>query len=141
MSFIQVNLDETIKERSAVPAGAFDLVISDVSDKPANSGSAMLTITHAIDGDDDAMPVKHWITLPTKGDDADTVRQKSLGLKRYLEVAGIDYGEEGFDTDVLYGHAFSCSVTNELVDTDKDGNPIDSPYEVNRLSIPFLASE
>jgi len=139
MSFIQVALDESVKERSAVPAGPAGLTISEVSDKPAASGSAMLTLIHEIDGQPDAMPVKHWVTLPTKGDTEEQVRMKSLGLKRYLTLAGIPFDETGFDTDVLYGHNFTSNLTNDLVDTDKEGNPIDSPYEINRIEVPFLS--
>lgn len=141
MSFIQVNLGEDVIERKNVPAGDYSLVITDISEKPAQSGSAMLTVVHGIEGEIDAQAVKHWITLPTEGDDAETVRNKSLGLKRYLVNAGIDFDAEGFNTDELLGHSFSGALGVDMIDTDRDGNPIDKPYEKNTLIVPFLQDE
>lgn len=141
MSFIEVALDESVKERSAVPEARYPLVVLDFSDKESGKGSAMLTIVHEIEGEPDAAPVKHWITLPTKGDDADTIRMKQLGMKRYLTMAGIPFEENGFDTDDLIGASFDADLSCDLIEEDKDGNPIDRPYEVNRIAVPFLQDE
>lgn len=141
MSFINVNLGEDVKERECVPAGPYDLTISSVTNKPSSKGSEMLTIVMDIDGMPDAMPVKHWITLPTAGDDEETMRNKNLGVKRFLTLVGIEFESSGFAEEDLYGATFPGVLTVEMVEEDKDGNPLPKPYEINRLVVPFLQND
>lgn len=134
MSFIQVNLGEDIKEKSNVPAGPYTLQIEDIGDKPSKAGSNMLTIRHNIQGHPDAKKVINYITLPTEGDDEEAVRNKSVGLKRYLTLVSIEFTDEGFDIEELYGATFEANLEVEMVEPDGG-----QPYEQNRLVTPFLA--
>lgn len=138
MSFIQMNLGEDVKEKQAAPEANYPLQISNVSDKPANSGSAMLTLTIGFPQEEDYKSFKHYITLPTEGDDPETMSQKSLGCKRFLEYAKVPYDADGFDQEALYGYMFDGDVGIELVEEDRNGDPLDTPYEVNKLKVPFL---
>lgn len=143
MSFIQVNLGDDVQEASVVDEDTYALTVTHVSDKPSkNTGRAMVTLMHVFEEFPNAAPVNVFLTMPQEGDEPSTVNMMQLNIKRYLEMAGLEYDPNGFDTDILYGASFTAFVTkDEIMDEDNDGAPFNPPQFRNNIQVPRLTSE
>jgi hypothetical protein len=145
MTHIPVNFDEAV-EPQPLPAGRYPLQITAVKEgetgqNSANPGSPQLIFTVGFTGlsleEQIAPTVRHYVSLPTEGDEPDKFRFKALLLKRFLTAFNIPFASDGIDTDAICyeapGHEAELDV--ELSEPDTNGNVY------NRLRIPKLRGE
>lgn len=79
-------------------------------------GRPMIRCDIQIEGDQDYMPIFHYLVFPTKEDWAerrDTAKILLRNMKRFLTVFGIEFGPSGFDDDDLPGATGICLVKLE----------------------------
>lgn len=105
MTVIPVDLND-VKEPSIAPAGRYNLQVlecklGETGPNSKNPGTPMFTISVGFPDDIDYVPLRHFIVLPSQGDDAKTMKNKSLGLKRFLQAFRIPFSSNGIDTEEL----------------------------------------
>ena len=133
MGFINLDLGN-VKESKSVPAGRYRLTIANFEETESREKKTpQLKFTINIEGHEDAMPVNHYIPLPTKGDDAKAAGFKALLLKRFLVLFNIPHDDTGFNPDDTIG----ASADAEL----QLGEPNASGDTYNSLVVPKLKTE
>lgn len=132
MAKIVVNLtDPSVAEPKPVPNALYDLEIVSAESVSSQKGQPQVEVHLGIKGHEDAPIVRHYISLPSEGDDADKKRNKLLFAKRFCHLFNIPYDETGFDTDDFVGSKARCELTTE----ERNG----ATY--NRLNLPRLKDE
>jgi hypothetical protein len=96
----------------------------------------MVTVMHEIEGHPDAMPIYHYLPLPSMEDEPKSRNFKKLSLRRYLTMAGADFDlAEGFNSEDLYGLSFDAYLTKEEIDQEDKTAP---PVFRNTIRVPKL---
>lgn len=131
MPFIKVALKDA-QESEVVPEGEYDLRIAKAEDKDSKKGNPMTQVMIVIDGHPNAQPVNHFLLYPTKNDDENITNLRLRDTRRFLELFGIEWTPDGFDTDDLVGATARGFLGQEEGD---DGNMY------NRLRPPRLKTE
>lgn len=143
MPFIPVNLNDA-REPKPVPIGRYDLTILNCEEAKSKNNKDQYVVTIAIDGHDDAPPLKHYISLPMETDEAASMQYKVLLLKRFTTLFKVQVADGGFDTAVLAGELVNARANAELgLDTEKDADGKDKAdaRTFNRLQVPRLKDE
>src|SRR5258706_10833220 len=111
-----------VREPKAVPAGRYDLIISEAKVNPAKSADKGQTIevSIGIQGHLDAPNIRHFISLPRSGEEEKTTAFKKLMMKRFLEQFSIPYNDDGFDVQDFAGHEANCEVGLSDPEESKD---------------------
>jgi hypothetical protein len=144
MPFIKVALKDA-KEDVVVPEGPYDLRIISASQEESKKGNAMIVCGIAIESQDhpNSALLRHYIMLPGEDvdeDDKDAVRMEGMRLRdmrRFLDVFGIKFEAEGFDTDDLEGSNGNCMVVQRAM-RNEDGTDGEM---VNALRLPKFKDE
>lgn len=115
MARIALNVTDAV-ESEIVPEGEYDLRIVRAVDGPSKDGTRTnIKVTIAIESADhpNAQPITHYLSTP-KDDDADnTVNFMKLNIARFCQAFGIDYDDDGFDTDDFEGKTATLPVRIE----------------------------
>jgi len=133
MTHIPVNLGDDIKEAKPAPAGAYDLLITEVTEGNSKAGNPQIVVSLGFEGMADTPNLRHFISLPAKGDDPDKAKFKSLLLKRFLVLFNIPHDANGFDVEAFNGARAKAEVS--LTEPDDSGNVY------NRLQVPKFKDE
>lgn len=143
MPVIPVNLDEIVETKPKA-VGRYDLQIESVEEVESKNGKPQYEISIAFVGDPDAMPIRHYHSLPAAGDDANKMRFKVLMLKRLCSMFGIPLSGSEVDTSkiamALVGKRANAEVALEK-ESDAQGNEKPGGRVFNRLVIPTLPDE
>lgn len=130
MPFIEMPIGD-VGEQYAAPSGTYDLRIVKVTEeaskkKREEEGEGcdpnMLVVTTAIVSDEhpDAAPFRSWFMYPDGGD-YDEMRMREL--KRLLYWFGVDFQENGFNTeDLENAEASNIEVEREVNDAGREFN-------------------
>lgn len=128
--FIDVNLGG-VSEPQPVAENRYLLRVVNVQSKTSNnSGAPMIQVMHEVDGQPDAAPIFHYLVLPKEDDEPDKAQFKLLNIKRYLHMAGIPFGDNGFNQEDLMGAEFEADVTFESGDGER---PPSNQIKLSRL--------
>lgn len=140
MTFIPVNLDETVEQKPA-PKGNYELMITgatltETGENSKHPGAPMFKVTLGfVDQEINAPVITHFITLPYEGDE--NANFKLLMLKRFLLAFKIPYSTEGIDPEQLVvemnGHTATLDVG--LSEPNENGDIF------NRIQIPRIRDE
>lgn len=137
MPFVQVAMnDPAVVEQGAVRNGRYALCILNVEEtKTKEKGKPQLLIEIGFEDQPSAMNMRHYIGLPSPGDEPKTSNFKTLLLKRFCALFQIPYDDRGFDTDSMLGARVTAEVT--LSDPEEDSQR----RTFNRLVVPNLPTE
>ena len=129
------------EEQTLAPEGEYTLVVRKTELKQTKKGDPMVVLSIGFVGETTYAPFSHFVTFPKAGDSPDFTAMKVREIRRLCHVFGVDYTEEGFNSDDFGGAEGTCSVTVEVEreKKDSDGNviPFDrAPRENNRLVLP-----
>ena len=128
MPRINVELKDA-QELEVAPEGEYDLRIVKAEDGESKSGNDMTTVTIAFEGHPEWQAVRHWITYPNADTPPDQRAMRLIDITRFLTCFGVNFDDDGFDSDDLVGQTGRCLVIQEEAD---DGNTY------NRLRLPRL---
>lgn len=115
-----------VQESKPVPAGRYSLTIASVEEAKSQKGLPQLVVQIGIDGHDDAPNLRHYVSLPSPGDEKGPM--KALFLKRFLQAFKIPHSGMEFDTDDFPGARADLDLS--LSEPDENGNVY------NRLQLP-----
>lgn len=132
MVHIPVSLDD-IQESKPVPAGTYDLVITEAVEQNSQAGKPQIRVSIGIEGNTDAPNVSHWISLPAPGDEPGKAKFKLLMLKRFVKMFGIPYSGNELDVTAFAGARAKGEL--QLSEPDESGNTY------NRLFVPRVSDE
>ena len=102
MGFIELNLDG-VQEASVVPEGEYDLRVARFEATTSKKGNAMYRAMVLVEDQEynNALPINHFLVLPTNDDDTDVLNMKLRNIKRFLAAFGIAFEGTGYnDEDV-----------------------------------------
>ena len=136
MPFIPINLNE-VKEAKPVPAGLYDLVITDCEEAKSKNGFPQFVVTMGIEGHEDAPALRHYASIPSPDDEPQKIQGKMLFLQRFLIMFGIKVGADGFDTAAVAQEMVGARARGELTLSE----PSDDGTVYNRLVTPKLKEE
>ena len=128
MPRINVELKDA-QELEVAPEGEYDLRIVKAEDCESKSGNDMTTVTIAFEGHPEWQAVRHWIMYPNADTPPDQRAMRLIDITRFLTCFGVNFDDDGFDSDDLVGQTGRCLVIQEEAD---DGNTY------NRLRLPRL---
>lgn len=135
--FIPINLNEA-KELRPVPNAKYDLVITGCDQtETREKKTPQFKIAIAIEGQDTAPNVNHFLGIPSDKDEAGAMSFKILLMKRFLTLFGVPIDPKGFDTDALAMEMVGARAKAELTLTEPD----DNGNVYNRLEVPKLNDE
>lgn len=129
MSFINAQLDQSVKEPEAAPEGEYDLRIAKTTRKESKSGNMMTEVMITVEGEQGVAPVYHYLIDVTKDTPAQQADMRRLELKRFMQMFGVKFQPDGYDDEDLQGATGRCMLTQEEGD---DG------VVRNRLRLPRL---
>ena len=140
MPFIAMPLKDA-KEDELVPEGEYELQIDDVDAQQEDKNGLPMTmcvikILNPPPGVQPS-PIFHYMTTVGPDDDANKARFKTLMTRRFLQVFGVPFTDEGFDTDDLMGAKGQCLVQHNEI--KRDGRP--SGEYSHQLRLPKLPNE
>jgi len=124
-SYLPESLD-TIKETEAVPAGTYELQITDATEEVSGEhskhpGSPMILVSLAFtDLSLNALSIKHYISLPY-GEDDENREFKLLLLKRFIKCFNISYIKNLADLIFKFFGA-TANVAVDLSEPNENGN-------------------
>lgn len=143
MPVIPVKLDDIV-ETKPKPVGRYDLLVESCEEVESSKGKPQFEMSIAFDGDDEAMPMRHYASLPAVGDEPQKFRFKVLMLKRLCRLFGVPLTGDEIDTAKiamsLVGKRANAEVTMDK-ETDAQGNEKPGGRTFNRLVIPTLPDE
>lgn len=118
MTVIPVDLGD-VQEPSIAPQGRYNLqvlecVLKETGPNSKNPGNPMFQISVGFPDDIDYVPLRHFIVLPSEGDDAKTMKNKALGLKRFLQAFNVPYDRNGIDTEALQVQMIGATANLEV---------------------------
>lgn len=111
MPFISLgkNLDD-VGEDKPVPEAEYDLIVKNVQEmRKSEAGRQMIPVGIQVEHPDypEAALVWHNIVFPNDDDYADDDQRKATlmlrNIKRFLYIFGVDWTEDGFDSEDLEG--------------------------------------
>jgi len=139
MGFIPVNFDDVAEAKPATPGfhtlqitGCEVVKTGPESKKP---GTPMYRVSIGLPEEPDTMNLSHYITLPNEDDDAKTLQNKALGLKRFLEMFHVPYDKSGIDVDKIAFDMIGCTAQGETELSEPDPK---SGKIYSRLRVPYL---
>ena len=114
MALIRQALDD-IQEGQIVPEGEYDLRIVKVQDKESKKGNPITICTIKIEdaSTSNVLPVTYVINHVTEGTPEDQVQMRLLETKRFLTLFGVEFSNDGYDTDDLQGQTARCFLAQE----------------------------
>lgn len=125
MPFIEAEMDADYEDKP-VAEGLYDLRIVRATDKQSrNSKADMVECIIEIVGANGAAPIFHYLVMPistkqakdrgVEPDDTDKKRNKMRNLTRFLQLFGIKFEKDGFNTEDLVGaDARQVTVTQRI---------------------------
>lgn len=139
MGFIPVDMDSVTEQRPAEP-GNHQLQITGceltaTGPDSKHPGTPMFKVSIGFPEEPDTMNLTHYMTLPNEDDDAETLKNKVRGLKRFLEMFSVPYDRSGIDPERIRFDMIGCTAqgVTELSPPDpKTGNVY------SRLKVPYL---
>lgn len=140
MTFIAVNLDETVEQKAA-PKGSYELTITGAietasGENSKHPGAPMIKATLGFtDPEVNSPTITHFITLPYEGDDKASF--KLLMLKRFLGAFDIPYDKGGIDVEAICFEMIGKTATLEVDLTE----PNENGDMFNRIKVPRLRDE
>lgn len=140
MTFIPVNLDETVEQKPVVK-GKYELMITgskltETGENSKHPGAPMFKVTLGFtDPDIQAPVINHFITLPYEGDD--NANFKLLMLKRFLVAFNIPYSNEGIDPEALAVEMVGHTATLDVGQSE----PNENGDIYNNIQIPRIRDE
>jgi len=109
-TFVSIPLGD-YKEKEVLPEGEYDLIIESAERIEDPGKKPRVSIRHSIDGYPNAQAVFHNIFLELS-DDPEKANTQMGFIRSYLELAGIEYGANGFDPEAIEpGTRFTCTLT------------------------------
>ena len=139
MGFIPVNFDEVQEAKPAEPGiHAMQITGCEVTATGPNSnkpGTPMYKINIGFPEEVDAMNLQHYLTLPNEDDDAETLKNKVRGLKRFLEMFNVPYDKSGIDIEKIAFDMVGCQAQGETELSEPDPK---SGKIYSRLRVPYL---
>lgn len=139
MGFIPLNFDE-VQENKPVGAGLHAMQITgcEISATGADSkkpGTPMFKVSIGFPEEPDTMNLTQYIVLPNEDDDAELIKNKARGLKRFLEMFKVPYDKSGIDIEKIAFDMIGCQAQGEteLGEPDKKTGKVYS-----RLKVPYL---
>lgn len=134
MPHIPVNLNDAVESKPVKPA-RYNLTITQVDETVTKEkGTPQLLVNIAVDGHDDAPTIRHYMSLPTNGDEPKSASFKILLIRRFCSLFSLPYDDSGFDTDAWPGATANMAEVT-LSEPDANGNIY------NRLNVPRLREE
>jgi hypothetical protein len=122
MPHINVNLDDVPDQFQPVDAGIYTCEIEDVEMKPGtrDPSKMKLVVIHKIiggeAGEDTAHEMHGRILFDHIG-----LSGKPISLKRLCMAAGLQWSDDGFDSDDLKGKVITCSVIQKVESDPQTG--------------------
>lgn len=123
------------KEQTVAPEGTYSLVVRKFEEKTTKKGDPMFVATIGFDGQPEFATFREYITLPGKETSEDQAAMRIRNLARFLTVFGVEFDDDGFDTDAVQGAVGECPVAVEVIE-GQNGD-----FETNRLRLPRVAEE
>ena len=136
MSFIQLQGLADVKEKEHAPKGSnYNLTISDVVRyTKEETDNEVFKLTVDIEGGT-FRNVKHYLSLPGPQDDPSKTETKLLMIKRFLNMCGVPFSNDGFDEEAIYGATWVGGLDVEET-IDERGKP--TGRFRNILVVPFV---
>jgi len=125
--FIEMNFDG-VSEPKPVPAGRYDVTLSDVKHVPEKS---YIRVSAGIDSEPTAPNIAIFVSLPKKDDDEGKVIFKKLLLKRFLTQFKIPTNGDGFDMNDFAGATANVQVNMREPD---DKGVVYNEIQLDKLS-------
>lgn len=141
MTFITVNMDN-VEEQKPAPIGKYELQITACVDhksgeKSKHPGAPMAKVTLGfVDQDINAPVINHFISWPFEGDE--NAGFKLLQAKRFMSAFGMEWNDQGIDTDIFNMDAVGRTAVLEVGLTPP--NP-DTGDVFNSIKLPKLRDE
>lgn len=123
MSFIEVPIADGV-EKSAVPEGAYQVVIAKVDPYRSDAGNDSIRCILEIEGQPEAAAVFHYLSLPNDTDESDKRNTKLVMMKQFLEIMGVPFEGNGFNTEDLLGASAKVYLNNQLDNNDVPRNGV-----------------
>lgn len=134
MAFINSAMKDA-REQQVVPEGEYDLRIQQAEVKPSKSkqGHENVEVMVLIESAEypNAAPIFHYLSIIHEEDDQRTIDFKLRMQARFLQLFGIPFEDNGFDTDDFAGCTARCLVAQDEV--KRDGKPTGEYSNVLRL--------
>lgn len=128
--FVNVNLGKDVQEAVPAPEGRYLLRVVNVQSKESRAGSPMVQVMHEIDGHPECAPVFQHLVLPKEDDEEKSINFKLLQIKRYLNMAQIPFGADGFNQEDLMGAEIEANLTFDSGDGER---PPSNQIQLDRL--------
>lgn len=125
MPFIQAPIADATEDE-LVPEAEYELRIAAVTEKDSKgTGKPMLEVLIEITNPPAEVrtpaPVFHYVSLPHEDDEPKALQYKLRMIRRLLEVFGVAFEDNGFDSDDLLGATGNCLVFQQE-QTKEEGN-------------------
>lgn len=144
MGFIPIDLTAA-KESKPVPVGMYDVIVSECElGETREKKKPQLIMTLVVEGQEDAMPFKHYVGIPGDGDTPDAQRYKVLLLARVMDLFGVPRDPKGFDPEQVAMQLTGAKARAQIgmeKETNSDGSEKADGRTFNRLIVPPLRDE
>lgn len=119
MPFIELDLDSA-QEASVVPEGEYDVRCARFEATTSKKGNAMYRAMILVEDPEysNALPINHFLVLPSADDDQDVVNMKLRNIKRFLACFGVAFEGSGFNDEDVEGATGRCFVGQTPADED-----------------------
>ncbi|MCW4026076.1 MAG: hypothetical protein NWE76_01165 [Candidatus Bathyarchaeota archaeon] len=135
MTFMNLSGLGDAKEPEIIPECRTHLRVTQVFPyKKEETGRDIIRLAHRVEDDrfDNPAGIFHYLNMPLESDTENTKQLMLLGVRRYLEMAGIPFEGNGFNVEDLNGAFFEADVAQE----EREGIGM-----VNVIKVPALTSE
>ena len=119
------------EEQTVAPEGEYPLAVRKAELKQTKKGDPMVVLNIGFVGEPTFAPFSHFVTFPKEGDSPDFVAMKAREIRRLCHVFGVDYTDEGFNSDDFAGAEGTCRVGVETYEPEGK-----EPRDNNRLILP-----
>jgi len=111
MGFVSIALKEA-REPETAEEGEYDLLINSAEPWHTDNGDSIHCVI-LFEGRPEYQPIHHYIGIPSASDPDEKAQNKLRFARRFVEKFGIEFTEDGFDTEDLIGARALCGVSVE----------------------------
>lgn len=124
------------QEQVPAPEGVYLLTVRRVTSKKSRAGSDMDVVLFAFTEHPEYSPIQYYIVYPKDDTPEDQVRLRAREIRRLCFWFGVDWTEDGFNTDDLLGAEARVPVVVETFEPENG-----PPRDQNRIILERVPDE